>query len=307
MPTQDIVTEKKISGRQLQRRFRVVRPLSDDRLCRRFYAINEIANKPCDLHIWLGEKSLNPMLWSRFEKAHRHINTLGIQQLQTFFGSGISEEHQRFSVHSVAEGEVLSEDRLYTLPTAKKLAYLAKFGSIIEKMHRNNVFHGRLAPSRIIARKESASPLLTIMHSRAGVMLPVPLNESKNTIVNLNDLSYFAPELWDGQPATIISDIYSISVIILEVLTGAKAIYGSTLEELLVRKNRMDLSLQLSDVRTKFPGGLSEALEMGTSPNPTERKTTASHITQILRGLSNNSDSLRISGSISNVGHTSLT
>ena len=288
----DIILEQKSNGKQLQRRFKIAKKLSDDRLCQRYYAINEIANKPCELHLWLHENSLNPKFWNNFVDVQRLSNSLDLENVQSFYGSGLSEKGQRFSVHSVAQGTYLEEESLHALPEPRKLSLLTTLADSLAKMHGEGFFHGQLTPTRIVAqfRGEEDQLPLCIIHSQAGIVLPVPLNESKNTIVNLTDLSYFAPELWDGQSSTQAADVYSLSVLALETLVGAKAIYGGTLEELLVRKNRMDLSVQLSQIRTNFTAGLSEALAIGLSASPNDRKVTIAKIGRALRQASAQND-----------------
>jgi serine/threonine-protein kinase len=84
---------------------------------------------------------------------------------------------------------------------------------------------------------------------------------------------YLAPELFDGQPATIRSDIYSLGVLLYHLLTASYPVEGKTIREVREahkQSAREDLRTTCPDV----PARLARVVERATDPRPEQRYST---------------------------------
>ncbi|MBI2835516.1 MAG: serine/threonine-protein kinase [Acidobacteria bacterium] len=71
---------------------------------------------------------------------------------------------------------------------------------------------------------------------------------------------YLAPEIFDGQPATVQSDLYSVGVLLYHLLTGRYPVTGRTLRE--VRDcHRHGARVSLGDARPNLPDVLVRAID----------------------------------------------
>jgi len=87
-------------------------------------------------------------------------------------------------------------------------------------------------------------------------------------------LSYLAPELIYGQPATVQSDLYSLGIVLWEALAGERLFWGDTPSER-VRKVREAEIPPLADLRPSLPQVLLAVVQRALSRNPTQRYDTA--------------------------------
>jgi hypothetical protein len=81
---------------------------------------------------------------------------------------------------------------------------------------------------------------------------------------------YMAPEVLEGAPATVQSDVYSLGVLLFFLVTGSFPVYGKSLAEVRAVHQRGDRVL-LSDVRSDLPAAFTNTVEKAISPDPQSR------------------------------------
>jgi serine/threonine-protein kinase len=87
-------------------------------------------------------------------------------------------------------------------------------------------------------------------------------------------LSYLAPELVYGQPATVQSDLYSLGIVLWEALAGERLFWGETASER-VRKVREAEVPPLASRRASLPAQLVAIVERALARNPSQRYASA--------------------------------
>ncbi len=93
---------------------------------------------------------------------------------------------------------------------------------------------------------------------------------------------YVAPEILEGKPATIRSDVYSLGVLLFHILSGKYPVDGRTVDEIRAAhdvNSRVDLRATRPDV----PAPLASAIERAIDPVPDRRFQSASAFGAALR------------------------
>jgi hypothetical protein len=94
-------------------------------------------------------------------------------------------------------------------------------------------------------------------------------------------LPYMAPELFEGRPATPQTDIYSLGVLLFNLVTGTYPVTGRTREDF-ENAHRAGRRTLLSDVRADLPMSFVRVVEDAIDPNSSRRYRTAG---EFLRAL----------------------
>ena len=87
-------------------------------------------------------------------------------------------------------------------------------------------------------------------------------------------LSYMAPELFTGKPASPISDLFSLSCTLWEALSGDRLFDAKTDQEV-VAQIRADKIPPIADRRSDLPAGIATAVTRALAADPAERFASA--------------------------------
>jgi serine/threonine protein kinase len=152
----------------------------------------------------------------------------------------------------------------------------------IAAAHAQGVVHGDLKPANILVTAADVVKIVDFGMARRNTSLP----QGEETILwnpgaaggISGTPAYMAPEQANGEPATPASDVFSLGVILFELVTGRRARAEGNLLELLRRIDREDLTRHVAETPEPFAGILRLALAV----NPGERQITMARIAELL-------------------------
>lgn len=155
----------------------------------------------------------------RFRQERQILATLGHPNIAALLDGGISDKGEPFIAMEYVEGLPLNEYAESTrLSVADKLRLFLKVCSAVAFAHRNLVVHRDIKPSNIIVSTNGEPKLLDFGLAKAFDVG----NENTHTAVFAFTPAYASPEQITGRPISTSSDIYSLGVVLYELLTGNK-------------------------------------------------------------------------------------
>lgn len=174
----------------------------------------------------------------------------------------------------IAGGSLRDKLRISPLGYQEAMEIIKEIGTALAHAHSQDIFHLGVYPNNILLdiSQEPAQPVLTDF----GFAKLVPKNEQTQAYPQPMLLvhHYMAPELWQKQPPTPATDVYSLAVTFFEMLAGqlpANRWPGDTLPR---------LSKVASGLRELFDDILIKA----TAQNPADRYQS---VTDFIKALEN--------------------
>ena len=173
-------------------------------------------------------KFLNPKLddivKKRFIDEGQIIASLKHPNIITVFDVVSVGQHNFIAMEYLPEGDL--EERLKTkLDTFCALNIISKISDALHVVHKQGIIHGDIKPANILFR-DSGCPLLTdfgISHK---------IEPKKEVDLSSDDLyaspTYASPELIQGKPFDYRTDLYSLGIMLYEMLLGEKPYTGDT-------------------------------------------------------------------------------
>jgi serine/threonine protein kinase len=148
--------------------------------------------------------------------------------------------------------------------------------------HAQGVVHGDLKPANILVTPAGAVKVVDFGMARRSAAPAqgdvTSLWEPGSTGGISGTPAYMAPEQARGEPATPPSDVFSLGVMLCELVTGRRVRAEGTLLELLHRIAQEDLTQQLSGMPEPFAAVLRLALAVA----PAERRISMAQIAERL-------------------------
>ncbi len=154
----------------------------------------------------------------------------------------------------------------------------------VQALHRKGIIHRDLKPKNVIIQGEKGVKIVDF--GIAEIMREPQSEELQSTIV-MGSVYYMSPEVSRGQPATFQSDIWSLGVILFQLLTRQRPFSGTSQTEILT-KIREDALVFPSVSGLSIPPKYKDITEKMCSPSVNDRYQTVDEIIRDL-GVSNTS------------------
>jgi dipeptidyl aminopeptidase/acylaminoacyl peptidase len=106
---------------------------------------------------------------------------------------------------------------------------------------------------------------------------------------------YLAPEVIDGAPATVTSDLYSLGVLLFHLATGTFPVRGASVRALR-EAHRSGLRTAVRDVRPDLPVRLALVIDRAIAVDPAQRYQSSAELAAALSKLSRRSPFLPVLG-----------
>ncbi|MET0645027.1 MAG: protein kinase [Pyrinomonadaceae bacterium] len=157
----------------------------------------------------------------RFRHERQILASLEHPNIARLLDGGMSDDGLPFYVMEFIEGEPIDEYcRGRALSVRERLELFRQVCAAVSYAHRRLIVHRDLKPSNILVTGEGQAKLLDF-----GIAKVLSQNESgaqgTATQLGLMTPDYASPEQFRGEPVTTATDVYSLGVVLYELLTGA--------------------------------------------------------------------------------------
>jgi serine/threonine protein kinase len=157
----------------------------------------------------------------RFEHEREVLATLSHPNIARLLDGGTTDDGLPFLVMEFVEGSTITEFcEENSLNIEERLELFRKVCSAVAYSHQNLIVHRDLKPSNILVDKEGEPKLLDF--GIAKLLAPDRAGQTTETGFRLLTPEYASPEQIRGERVTTASDIYSLGVLLYELLTGQK-------------------------------------------------------------------------------------
>jgi hypothetical protein len=156
-----------------------------------------------------------PDFITRFRREARAIARLNHPNILPIYDSG-QEGELSYIVMRYVEGGTLQETLGKPLPLDRVVEMITQVGGALDYAHQEGIIHRDVKPSNVLMDKREWA-LLSDFGLAKVVETSVKLTK---TGAGLGTPAYIAPELGRGEPADERSDIYSLGIVLYEMLTG---------------------------------------------------------------------------------------
>jgi serine/threonine-protein kinase len=212
----------------------------------------------------------------RFLREARVVGQLSHPNIITLHDMGIEESSQTpYLVMELIDGSPL--DRLLekgALPLPRACAWVAHAAEALDMAHRRGVIHGDVKPANILITMDGKVKLTDFGMARVG------RRESRDSAL-LGTPAYWCPEQIMGRPQDARSDIFSLGVVLYEIITGKRPFDAESLQGICNHVLSSTPNL-VSQLQPSIPASFDEIMVSCLAKNPESRVASGEALAQLL-------------------------
>ncbi len=253
-------------GTVLSGRYRLEAKLGSGGMSTVYLARDETLDRPVAVKVMHREMSEQADQLERFRQEARAVAKLSHPNVVSVIDAGEDGGHP-YIVFEYVEGETLKQriDRVGALDTQEAVAYAIEIARGLSVAHARHLVHRDIKPQNILIDSEGRAKLTDFGISRQ-------LEQAGMTATGrvLGTTDYVAPEQAMGRGADPRSDIYSLGVVLYEMLVGQVPFHADSQVGVAMKH----VNEELPDVQRRRPdvsAAVALVVERATAKSPEQR------------------------------------
>ncbi len=262
----------------LSNRYQLLEKFASGGMARIYRARDLMLDRQVAIKVLRDDYSQNAEFEGQFRNEARAAANLSHPNIVTVYDFG-NDDGQLFIVMELVPGtdmkSLLRRRGRFTVGEGIPLMVQACAG--IGYAHRAGLVHCDVKPHNMLVTPDNRLKVTDFGIARA--MAGISLGEHTNVV--WGSPQYFSPEQAAGDSPTPASDVYSLGVVLYEMLTGTLPFTGSTVEEL-ARLHMEAIPIPPSEYIPDLPEALEEIILKVLSKEPSARYRTADQFGRVL-------------------------
>ncbi|HEX8748936.1 MAG TPA: serine/threonine-protein kinase [Pyrinomonadaceae bacterium] len=236
-------------------------------------------DRPVAIKLLLPDFTADPEALERFRREARAAARLNHPNVADTYDYGSLPEGGAYIIMELIDGDTLRErmDAVGKLPFGEAIRIARQVTNGVEAAHRHNITHRDLKPSNIILTRDHDGRMLakvvdfSVAKLKEGTTSGTALTATGSLI---GTPRYMAPEQCADNKTDARSDIYSLGVILYEMIAGRAPFEGPTTTAIAIKHIQMPPP-PVEEFRPDTPPVLRSLIEQSLAKLPSERPQTA--------------------------------
>jgi beta-lactam-binding protein with PASTA domain/tRNA A-37 threonylcarbamoyl transferase component Bud32 len=261
-------------------RYRIVRKLGTGGMANVYLAEDEVLGRRVAIKILNDRHAGDDQFVERFRREAKNAASLSHPNIVSIYDRGEAEGTYYIAMEYL-DGRSLKELIVARGPAPIHIAvdYARQILTAIRFAHRHGIVHRDIKPHNVLVDAEGRLKVTDFGIARAGTS---QMTEAGSII---GTAQYLSPEQARGAPVDQTSDLYSVGVVLYELLTGVVPFSGDTPVEIAM-KHLSNVPEPPSAKRAEIPRDLDMVVMRALAKDPDERYHSAEEMDADLRRVS---------------------
>ncbi|MGI6325591.1 MAG: Stk1 family PASTA domain-containing Ser/Thr kinase [Saccharofermentanales bacterium] len=257
------------AGTLIGDQYRIVKLIGQGGMARVYLATDQQNGGSVAIKIMKAELSNDQEFIKRFDTEARAASSLDHPNIVKVLDHGQDGE-LRYIVQELVEGQTLKAliDHRGPLPWTVAVPLTIQIGLALEHAHRHGVVHRDIKPHNILLTEDMVAKVTDFGIARAVNTNTITLTSG----ITLGSVHYFSPEQARGSIVSEKSDIYSLGIMLYEMITGQVPFDGETSVAIAI-KHLQEMPPLPSTINHNIPPGLDNIIQKCIQKSPDNRYT----------------------------------
>jgi serine/threonine-protein kinase len=244
-----------------------------------YLAFDQTLERPVAVKVLNREISRDPNALERFRRESRAVAQLSHRHIVMVIDAGEDDGHP-YIVFEHIPGETLKEKirRVGRLPVSEAVAYAIEIGRALEAAHEQRLVHRDVKPQNVLIDQEGGAKVTDF-----GIARSLELDAGQLTAAGkvVGTTDYISPEQALGHEVTGQSDVYSLGIVLFEMLTGEVPFRGDSSVSVAMKHVKEGLP-DVQKRRPEISSALAAVVERATAKESAKRYRTVGEMVRDL-------------------------
>jgi len=269
-------------GQLINERYKILKSVGEGGMANVYLAHDTILDRDVAVKVLRGDLSNDEKFIRRFQREALSASSLNHDNIVQMYDVG-EEDGQYYIVMEFVEGKTLSQ-------LIKKRGFLT-VPEVVDIMQQLTAGLACAHDSYIIHRDIKSQNILVLDNGMVkitdfGVAMAMNSTQLTQTNTVMGSVHYLPPEQANGKGSTMKSDIYSLGILMYELLTGKKPFSGDNAVEIALKHMRDPIPSVRAE-NNKIPQSIENVILKACAKNPKNRYNDVKEMHQDLETVLN--------------------
>ena len=256
-------------GQKINDRYEIIKSIGEGGMANVYLAKDTILDRQVAVKVLRGDLSTDEKFIRRFQREALSVSNLSHPNIVEVYDVG-EEDGQYYIVMEYIEGKTLKQ-LLYkrgalTLPEV--IDIMTQLTDGLSHAHEAYIIHRDIKPQNIMIEDNG-----TVKITDFGIAMAVNATQFTQTNSVMGTVHYLPPEQANGKGATVKSDIYSLGILMYELLTGSVPFKGDNAVEIALKHMKEKLP-SIRKQNPLIPQSIENIVIKACAKNPRNRYDT---------------------------------
>ncbi|PKR78573.1 serine/threonine protein kinase [Halalkalibacillus sediminis] len=256
-----------LNGKMLNERYEVLHSIGGGGMSNVYLARDIILDRDVAIKVLKMEYSNDHEFIKRFRREAESAISLSNDHIVSIYDVGEEDDNIYYIVMEYVEGLTLKQhiNNKGHLTVHESVHILRQLTDAIAHAHHNGIIHRDIKPQNILIDQDG-----TVKITDFGIAMALSATSLTQTNNVLGSVHYLSPEQARGGTATRKSDIYSLGIVLYEMLTGQLPFSGESAVSIALKHMQTETPF-VKSFHPDLPQSVENMVLKATSKNPLNR------------------------------------
>ena len=257
-------------GQKINDRYEIVKNIGEGGMANVYLANDTILDRKVAIKVLRGDLSNDDKFIRRFQREALSVSNLSHPNIVEVYDVG-EEDGEHYIVMEYIEGKTLKEllKKRESLTLSEVIDIMTQLTDGISHAHESYIIHRDIKPQNIMIQDDGKIKITDF-----GIAMALNATQLTQTNSVMGSVHYLPPEQASGKSATIKSDIYSLGILMYELLTGNVPFKGDNAVEIAL-KHMKDKIPSIRKQDPSIPQSVENIILKAAAKNPRNRYDSA--------------------------------
>ena len=278
-----------VKGQKINDRYEIIRNVGEGGMANVYLAYDTILNRNVAVKILRGDLANDEKFVRRFQREAIAASSLTHPNIVEMYDVGVDDGNY-FIVMEYIDGITLKSliKKRGALSLTETIDIMLQITSAIACAHDSYIIHRDIKPQNVIILDDGVAKITDF-----GIAMALKSTELTQTNTVMGSVHYLPPEQANGKGSTVKSDIYSLGIMMYEMLIGRVPFKGENAVEIAMKQINEAIP-SVCKLNPSIPQSVENIILKATAKNPKNRYDSVNEMHEDLKHALEETDSKRL-------------